>query len=208
MPEINKIDENVKQLLNVSLFGASIATSQGEIIFANQSLLNLFKSTEENFVGRMSKEFYAHEEQRTLIMSELQKNNAVKDTSVLLKRDDGSHFWASLSFAMSEYAGEDCYFCWFYDVTERIEMENSLREQTERAARTGRLSAQAELVKRAAHEINNPLTVIRGTIFALKKELEKDNLNKENLVKVVEKASNAINRIAEGIETIREVAKK
>lgn len=203
------IDKQISKLLDVSVFGVSIADPAGEIVYANPALLKLFKTTKENFVGRNAKDFYATPNIRELIISKLSMYNYVKDEEVELVRPDGSHFMAALSFHLTEFAGTNHYFCNFFDLTSRVEMEKKLIDQQTELLEKAYFEEVAKLASKTAHEINNPLTIIKGMLMVLNDEVSSDDsVDREKLAYLLGKSQEAINRIAKGVDELREFSDK
>ena len=178
IPSFNfsETDESVMDILDTNMFGASIATLEGELIYGNKSLLELFKCTKKDFINRFATDFYANKEQREKIVLELKEKGFIKSIDIELKRLDGSTFWASLSFLKTQFAGKDCYFCWFYDLTKRLEMENDLNYQRRLAIHSAKLASIGELAAGIGHEINNPLAITTGYIDKIEKKIKQFDL--------------------------------
>ena len=197
------VEQNIRNILDSNLFGASIARLSGELIYANPALLQLFKTTSDNFIGRNAAEFYFDETQRAELISLLEINGSIPKIDVKLKRDNGSTFEATLSFMKTNYAGDDAYFCWFYDLTERLEMEKELANQIKKNLHHSKLAAIGELAAGIAHEINNPLTIVNISLRKLKKLLNISSSGKDSIVDSLESIENAVSRIIRIVNSMR-----
>lgn len=83
--------------------------------------------------------------------------------------------------------------------------QQALMEQTVQLVHTSRLGALGEMSAGFAHEVNNPLTIIKSGAKLLTKELEKETLDKEALkrsIEKIEKSSERINRIVNGLKNL------
>lgn len=196
-------DKTLRSILDSNLFGASVAQIDGRLLYANPALLKLFRTTEEKFIGRQVSDFYLNTKDREKVVKKLQKDGYITKIDTDLKRDDGSTFKATLSFMTSKYAGEDAYFCWFYDLTERLEMEHELANQIKLNLHHSKLASIGELAAGIAHEINNPLTIVSISNRKIKKLLESDQLDKEELKNSLAIIENATLRIVDIVRGMR-----
>lgn len=202
------LDESIRNFLDISLVGASIVNPEGIIVYANESLAELFKTETELMVGRSAAEFYAEPSDRFSIIDELLKNKQVKNKVVELKRDDNSTFFGSLSFFLSEYAGINHYFCLFYDLTERIKIEEDLKFKAKQEAKIEHLERLVKLSSRTADQINNPLTIIQGLYHVINAELEKPEPDHHRIQQMSQKIESAIGRIAEYVRELNKISKE
>jgi len=89
-----------------------------------------------------------------------------------------------------------------------IKLKNSqqtLMEQTVQLVHTSRLGALGEMSAGFAHEVNNPLMIIKSGTKLLSKELEKADIDREALLKSIEKiekSSERITRIVNGLKNL------
>ena len=175
---MNMQDKIIRNILDSNLFGASAADMEGKLIYANSALLKLFRTTSENFIGKHASDFYYNPSDREQIVKLLTQHGFIEKINIKLKRDDSTTFLATLSFKKSIYVGENAYFCWFYDLTERIEMENELKNQININLHNSKLASIGELSADIAHEINNPLTIIKLVLKRLSKKIKDKSLHK------------------------------
>ncbi|HXV65918.1 MAG TPA: ATP-binding protein [Nitrosopumilaceae archaeon] len=87
---------------------------------------------------------------------------------------------------------------------ERDNLEIELREKTKRLVRAERLSAIGELSARLAHDLRNPLTVIKGVVEITK---TKNNSNVGFSSKQIEMMERAISRMSSQIDDVLEFVK-
>lgn len=69
--------------------------------------------------------------------------------------------------------------------------------------RTSKMTTLGEMSSQLAHEINNPLTIIRASSYSLKKVINADELNKEKATEYLNKIENTTTRITKIIAGLR-----
>jgi signal transduction histidine kinase len=87
------------------------------------------------------------------------------------------------------------------------ETDLALRQEKIRAEMNARMAQMAEMASGVAHEINNPLAIISGYLFAIKAEVKKPEPAGGNIVKSVESAQKTVERIAKIITGLRTFAR-
>ncbi|MEW9897315.1 PAS domain S-box protein [Chitinivorax sp. PXF-14] len=90
------------------------------------------------------------------------------------------------------------------DVTERIEAEELYRQQLERLQSTSRLITMGEMASSLAHELNQPLAAITNYCNGCVTRLQSNNVNVQDLLPVMQKASFQAERAGKIIRRIRE----
>ncbi len=88
-------------------------------------------------------------------------------------------------------------------ITELIKAKNDLRIQESRSQYTARLVSLGEFSAGIAHEVNNPLTIIEGSVSLIKILLEDKDLDRKQLLKSADKISETTTRIAKIIKGLR-----
>lgn len=84
------------------------------------------------------------------------------------------------------------------DTTKHKKAENQIREEQIKSETSAKLAAFGEMAAGIAHEINNPLAILNGIGFRLKKLKSKDMLTEE-------KFSDLINKLFYGVERISKI---
>lgn len=89
---------------------------------------------------------------------------------------------------------------------EQANLEKKLQEA--KALNAARLASLGEMAAGIAHEINNPLTIVKGSVFSISKKLRnEDSIPKEYLEKTFEKIDRAVERITKIIRNMKKVSR-
>ena len=111
-------------------------------------------------------------------------------------RRDGSRFWLAATATVVEWEGGPATFVSFIDISER-----QRRETAEREAES--LRSVAKLANAAAHEINNPLTVVGGNLQLLSERLG----DRPDLARYFERGERAVRQIADMISHMTRITR-
>lgn len=94
------------------------------------------------------------------------------------------------------------------EIEERIRAQNAFREKQARLAHTGRLASLGEMASGVAHELNQPLSIIRLDAESLKFTLKKNERLDESSEQDLDSIIRSVDRAAEIIRHMRGFAKK
>tara|TARA_R110000868_G_scaffold161466_1_gene391871 strand:- start:3652 stop:5175 length:1524 start_codon:yes stop_codon:yes gene_type:complete len=94
------------------------------------------------------------------------------------------------------------------DLEEEVRQRSDIIiQQKEQISTSARLSMLGEMSAGIAHEINNPLTVLSTGCMILKKQLGKEDINRERVMKIVEDNFKVIQRITKIIAGMKNVSR-
>lgn len=85
-----------------------------------------------------------------------------------------------------------------------LEQARLLQEAQARLISSSRMSAVGEMAAGISHEINNPLTIVKGYIFLMQDILKKPEIDREHLQAMVVKVGLASERMTKVIRSLRE----
>ena len=85
---LGKSEERYRALFEQSRDAIYITTQEGEIIDANQSMLDLFGFSREEIIGSNARERYVHSEDRLKFQQMIEREGFVKDYEVKLRKRD------------------------------------------------------------------------------------------------------------------------
>lgn len=131
------------------------------VLFVNRTAADLLGLPAESLVGRPLAECFAPEAADTL--DRLCFSPAGPEALPLRQPVPGGPRWVRLAFTRMP-GEEQARIAVFHDVSEQRDVEELLRATAGRLAESERRAALAALAGAAAHELNQPLTAIMGTI--------------------------------------------
>lgn len=128
--ELRESEEKYKTLVEHSFDGIYIHKGP-RIIFANKRIHEMLGYDDGELLGREFWSIY-HPDYQELVKQRAQARrrgeNPPAQYEVIVRRKDGSYFFAELSIRMIEMEGEPAFHVWLRDITEKKESEKALRE--------------------------------------------------------------------------------
>lgn len=172
----------------------------GLIRFTNAAALRLFGFTDPaQVVGRGVLDLIAPEH-RDRIAARMAARSRGEPTPATVEleatRRDGSRFWLGATASVVEWEGGPATLVSFIDISDR-----QRRETAEREAES--LRSVAKLANAAAHEINNPLTVVGGNLQLLSERLR----DRPELARYFERGERAVRQIADMISHMTRITR-
>ncbi|MEJ2715736.1 MAG: ATP-binding protein [Deltaproteobacteria bacterium] len=118
------------------------------------------------------------------------------------RRKDGSPFIINLQARLSCWKGQQAIIAAVWDVTEKLEREAKL-------VQTGKMATLGEMATGIAHELNQPLNVIKlGSDFLLKNIRMGRTISQEDLARTAHELGANVDRAAHIIGHLREFGRK
>jgi two-component system NtrC family sensor kinase len=189
-----RYDEQLRTLADVSPIPLIITRPDtGDVLYANATMGEIVGLGPDDLIGRRSPDFYWNPEDRREVLATLRDTGQVR-REVKLRAVDGSPRWAMFRLVQAKLSGEDVVIGGLYDITERRQTEEALRQSEEehrrareqlekvneelRAAQlkliqTEKMASLGMLVAGIAHEINTPIGAISSMHDTLVRALEK-----------------------------------
>jgi histidine kinase len=150
---------------------------------ANKSFLDLFQPDE-------------HDRYRTML-----KNAAVMN-QVRQVHKDGRTIFVDLWISPSDYAGQPVLLVTTSDITKRLETEQQLIQ-------TSKMATLGEMATGVAHELNQPLAVIKtASSFFMKKVNKKEPIDEGILFTMSQEIDSHVDRASKIINHMREFGRK
>ncbi|HIC82280.1 MAG TPA: PAS domain-containing hybrid sensor histidine kinase/response regulator, partial [Kiloniellaceae bacterium] len=141
---------------------AMTRVSDGLIIYESPSSRKLFGQMQQSGEPSYVRDLYVDPRDRQRYLKLLRERGTLEGFEVEFRKADGSHVWVSLTASLIEYQGEEMVVASAYDLTERRAVEAEMARHREALYQSEKLSALGSLLAGAAHELNNPLSVVVG----------------------------------------------
>ena len=197
--ELAESEQQHRRLIEDSAEGM-IIHRLGLIRFTNAAALRLFGFTDAaQAVGQRWLDLIAPELRDVVtgrVEARLRGESIPATVELEALRLDGSRFRVAATATVVEWEGAPSTFVSFVDISER-----QRREAAEREAES--LRSVAKLANAAAHEINNPLTVVGGNLQLLAERLG----DRPDLARYFERGERAIKQIADMVGQMTKVTR-
>lgn len=122
---LRKSEERYRTLFEESRDAVYITTQEGEILDANESMLDLFGYSKEEMIGFNARETYVHSEDRLKFQQMIEREGFVKDYEIKLRKRDGTEMECLFTAIMRRTADGNIagYQGTIHDITERNRAE-------------------------------------------------------------------------------------
>jgi PAS domain S-box-containing protein len=138
------------------------------------------------------------------------KEHEVKKSEILKKNGASIPVICTLSKMAGKKSDNDIqeeYVIVVKNISDLVEAEEKLEEQRLKAVEASRLASLGEMAGGIAHEINNPLAIIKASVAVLRKMLTKDSINKIALAKSFDQIDKTVSRISRIIKGLRVISR-
>ncbi|MCW8838437.1 MAG: PAS domain-containing sensor histidine kinase [Thiovulaceae bacterium] len=229
----NKIRDLEHQVSNVYLFLNTLSVpifvkdKNGFYIECNEAFLNIVEKDKKDILNTKNTDeemlYSLHEE----MDKELLKKDNINYKEIFLLKSHKPHmyefFKSSLTDSNGNYSG---YICVMIDVTDHEKQENQLQWEAHQEVEknktilkkheddklaSAKFTAIGQLAAGITHEINTPLTYIKGNLEMIKMDfddLPKDLPVKKQMFEYVDEMEVGIDRIATIVSSMREMSKQ
>ncbi len=129
---ITKNELQFQRIIDTLPFSLSIITFDGTVLYVNPKGLEYFE-VEGNIIGEKADMMHwVHPERRLIWLEKIKNEGIVTDFEMHIKTSKGKELWAMGSGITIEYEGKRCVLSSQHDITERKQMEESLRRSEEK----------------------------------------------------------------------------
>ncbi len=162
-----------------------------DIIDCNNTVEKVYGLNRQELLGRSFLDFFLPEERERY-------TSQIKTFTVLSRArhhtSDGKPFYVDIMLSPSEYQGKPVFLLTTQDITDRLEAE-------QKVVQAGKMATLGEMATGVAHELNQPLTVIKtASSFLLRKINRRDEVKPDVLATMAGEIDRHVDR-ASGIIT-------
>jgi two-component system sensor histidine kinase/response regulator len=147
--------ERLQRILDASPVGVAI-TTDSIARFTNPRMEETFALR----VGSAVPDLYAHPEQRSALLEELDRKGIVRNAGVQVRGSHGEIRDCLVTLMHMEYEGRQGVLGWMVDVTELTKVQVALSEA--KVAAEDATKAKAEFLANMSHEIRTPMNAVIG----------------------------------------------
>ncbi len=170
-----------------------------EILDCNDSVNSLYGYAKEELEYTSFLNFFK-EQERDDIATQLNTTSVINQVAQIGK--DSKNIVVNISIAMSEYLGRNALLVTTRDITQRLETEQQLIQAS-------KLATLGEMATGVAHELNQPLSVIKtGSSFCVKKFQNDEKIKDDTIISIISKIDSNADRATKIIQHMRQLARK
>ena len=182
--------ENILSTMPDSLI---LADMKAKILKVNERLVNFVEYPEKELIGESISKLCAENQENIFekTLNELTEKKIIRNTELIFqtKLKDNRHILFSASVVKSKTGRAIGIACIIHDITELKYME-------ERLVKAQRLASIGELAGQIGHDLRNPLSGIKNSVYLLKKNSSRfSELQRNNILEIMSIAVEDSNRI-------------
>jgi PAS domain S-box-containing protein len=192
-----------------SINGIAIGDPEGKLTYVNQAFLEMWGyENESEILGRNAIEFWKIQDEALRIL-ETVMNEGSWIGELTAQRKDGSHFEVQVCVTLvkDENGRPISMMASFIDITETKRNEEELTGYRVQMARAEQLASLGTLSATVAHQLTQPLTVIRLSLDNALDELESSS-SSQTVIKRLKDSVTQVSNITSIIENFRNFARK
>ena len=170
-----------------------------EILDCNQSVTAMYGYDRDEIVGRPF-ESLCDEQNRKEHLANLRNVSVINQ--VRHKGKNGQTIFVSMRISPSEFHGNRVLLVTTSDITQRLEAEQQLHQAS-------KMATLGEMATGVAHELNQPLSVIKTvSSFFIRKLTKQERIDDDTLVTMLQKVDGNVDRATKIIKHMRLFARK
>ncbi len=170
-----------------------------EILECNRSVATVYGLAHRDVLGTSFLELFV-EEDRALYTHSIRSGRVIDRARH--RHKDGRTIFVTIRISLSKYKGRDVLLVTTGDITKRLEAEQQLIQAS-------KMATLGEMASGVAHELNQPLAVIKTAGSILKKKLGRSTLAEDDAVmNVTRKIDANVDRASNIIDHMRQFARK
>lgn len=198
--DLKKSEEKYHAIFN-NIFNPVFVVDQEslEILDCNIKAMELYHTGGKTLTGKLFSDFFPQEDQADMIRQVKSKKEISKVKHI---KADGRKIDVDMWVAPAEYSGQNVFLITINDITQRLETEQHLLHAS-------KMATLGEMSTGIAHELNQPLSVIKSSAsFCLKKIHNQEPISEEIFHKLIGKIDINVDRADKIIQHMRQFARK
>ncbi|MBF0257367.1 MAG: PAS domain S-box protein [Desulfamplus sp.] len=169
------------------------------ILNCNESVTSIYGYDKSRIINTPFLDLFP-EPDRPSLAEEIRRSSCINQTRQI--RSDESPIYVNIRISPSEYGDQKVYLITTSDITKRLETEQQLIQ-------AGKMATLGEMASGIAHELNQPLSVIKtASSFILKKLNRNEKIDAQILSTMLTKADSNVDRASKIINHMRQFARK
>jgi PAS domain S-box-containing protein len=181
--------------------------AQGKITYVNDKFCEISKYGRDELLGQNHRILNSGTHPSSFFKNMWETITAGKfwRSEVCNKAKDSTLYWVDtfISPLFNDNRIIEGYMAIRIDITDKKKMEKNIEEEREKATISSKMATVGEMSAGIAHEINNPLAVISGTVDILSLKIQKEKYDQiPGQVKTIKKAIERISKIIKGLKRV------
>jgi PAS domain S-box-containing protein len=194
--EADTAEQRYRLMFERNMAGVFRTTREGRVLECNESTARILGyDSRDEVLALNTRVLWVDAADRDRLLSQLDAGQAFSSEEIRLRRKDGGEVWVLVNITAVMDGATRCLEGMIIDVTHRKRMEAA-----ERALES--LHSVSSLASAAAHEINNPLTVVLGSFDLVARRVEDATVREW-----VDRGRDAVRRIRDIIDRMSRITR-